>query len=160
MVIQFGMKAGIKIQSISDIITNSSTEVYTIYNIRDKQTIKDIVNALMGVGSDLRFDDVFNISMVVNEYAAEDLWDNSPELQEKFPTLNDFEDYLSELSDEELKVYADKWDDLYGWDYGRPFFDSYYVTFKDGIKHTPALERACMAINRLDSIFDHDAVFN
>ena len=47
LMIQFGMIAGIKIQSISDIITNSSTEVYTIYSIRDKQTIKDIVNAIM-----------------------------------------------------------------------------------------------------------------
>ena len=154
------MKAGIKIQSISDIITNSSTEVYTIYSIRDKQTIKDIVNAIMEVGSDLRFDDVFDIGMLVSEYAAENLWDNSPELQEKFPTLNDFEDYLSELSDEELKAYADKWDDLCGWDYGRSFFDGYYVTFKDGVEHTPTLERARMAINRLDSIFSHDAVFN
>lgn len=158
--IQFGMIAGIKIQSISDIITNSSTEVYTIYSIRDKQTIKDIVNAILGVGSDLRFDDVFDIGMLVSEYASEDLWDNSPELQEKFPTLNDFDDHLSELSDDELAVYADKWDDLYGWDDCRPFFDGYYVTFKEGVEHTPALERACKAINRLDSIFTHDAIFS
>ena len=152
--IQFGMKVGIKIQSISDIITNSSTEVYTIYSIRDKQTIKDIVNAILGVGSDLKFDDIFDIGMLVSEYAAEDLWDNSPELQEKFPTLNDFDDHLSELSDEELAVYADKWDDC------SPFFDGYYVTFKEGVEHTPALERARMAINRLDSIFTHDAIFS
>ena len=158
--IQFGMKAGIKIQSISDIITNSSTEVYTIYSIRDKQTIKDIVNAIMGVGGDLRFDDIFDIGMIVSEYAAEDLWDNSPELQEKFPTLNDFNDHLSGLSDEELTVYADKWDDLYGWDDCRPFFDGYYVTFKEGVEHTPALEIARKAINRLDSIFIHDAIFS
>ena len=158
--IQFGMKVGIKIQSISDIITNSSTEVYTIYSIRDKQTIKDIVNAIMGVGGDLRFDDVFDIGMLVSEYASEDLWDNSPELQEKFPTLNDFDNHLSELSDEELTVYAEKWDDLYGWDDCRPFFDGYYVTCKDGVEHTPALERACKAINRLDSIFTHDAIFS
>ena len=154
------MIAGIKIQSISDIITNSSTEVYTIYSIRDKQTIKDIVNAIMGVGGDLRFDDVFDIGMLVSEYASEDLWDNSPELQEKFPTLNDFDNHLSELSDEELTVYAEKWDDLYGWDDCRPFFDGYYVTCKDGVEHTPALERACKAINRLDSIFTHDAIFS
>ena len=150
----------INIQSISDIITNSSTEVYTIYSIRDKQTIKDIVNAILGVGSDLRFDDIFDIGMLVSEYASEDLWDNSPELQEKFPTLNDFEDHLSELSDEELSVYADKWGDLYGWDDCRPFFDGYYVTFKEDVEHTPTLERARMAINRLDSIFHHDAIFS
>lgn len=154
------MKAGIKIQSISDIITNSSTEVYTIYSIRDKQTIKDIVNAILGVGSDLRFDDIFDIGMMVSEWASEDLWDNSPELQEKFSTLNDFNNYLSELSDEELTVYAEKWDDLYGWGDYRPFFDGYYVTFKEGIEHTPTLERARMAINRLDSIFRHDAIFS
>ena len=160
LVIQFGMKAGIKIQSISDIITNSSTEVYTIYSIRDKQTIKDIVNAIMGVGSDLRFDDIFDISMLVSEYASENLWDNSPELQEKFPTLNDFNDHLSKLSDEELTVYAEKWYDFYSYDSCRSFFDGYYVTFKDGVEHTPALEKACKAINRLDLIFNHDAIFS
>ena len=39
----------ITIQSISDIITNSSTEVYTIYTKNDIKTIKSIVNALLAL---------------------------------------------------------------------------------------------------------------
>ena len=51
----------LKIQSISDIITNSSTEVYTIYTKNDIKTIKNIVNALLAVNGDSTFDDLFNI---------------------------------------------------------------------------------------------------
>ena len=102
----------INIQSISDIITNSSTEVYTIYSIRDKQTIKEIVNALLSVNGDLRFDDLFNIGMMVSEWAAETLWEESPDIQEQFPTLNDFDKYLATLTDDELENYADKYENI------------------------------------------------
>lgn len=145
----------INIQSISDIITNSSTEVYTIYSIRDKQTIKEIVNALLSVNGDLRFDDLFNIGMMVSEWAAETLWEECPELQEQFPTLNDFDNYLATLTDDELENYADKYDNLDIWD-ARPFYDGYFVSVKDDVEQTPVLERAIRAIHSFDSLFDHD----
>lgn len=145
----------IKIQSISDIITNSSTEVYTIYSIRDKQTIKEIVNALLSVNGDLRFDDLFNIGMMVSEWAAETLWESCPDIQEQFPTLNDFDNYLAKLTDDELENYADKYEnlDLY---YSRPFYDGYFVSVKDDVEQTPVLERAIRAIHSFDSLFEHD----
>lgn len=65
----------IKIQSISDVITNSSTEIYTVYDEKDIiQTIKDMVNSILTLGqSDLCFDDLFIIEMHWNE---EDLWED------------------------------------------------------------------------------------
>ena len=145
----------INIQSISDIITNSSTEVYTIYSIRDKQTIKEIVNALLSVNGDLRFDDLFNIGMMVSEWAAETLWNESPDIQEQFPTLNDFDKYLATLTDDELENYADKYENLDIW-YARPFYDGYFVSVKDDVEQTPILERAIRAIHSFDSLFEHD----
>lgn len=147
----------INIQSVSDIITNSSTEVYTIYSIRDKQTIKEIVNALLSVNGDLRFDDLFNIGMMVSEWAAETLWEESPEIQEQFPTLNDFDKYLATLTDDELENYADKYENLDIWD-DRPFYDGYFVSVKDDVEQTPVLERAIRAIHSFDSLFEHDVI--
>lgn len=145
----------VNIQSISDIITNSSTEVYTIYSIRDKQTIKEIVNALLSINGDLRFDDLFNIGMMVSEWAVETLWEESPELQEQFPTLNDFDKYLATLTDDALENYADKYENLGLWD-SRPFYDGYFVSVKDDVEQTPVLERAIRAIHSFDSLFEHD----
>lgn len=145
----------VNIQSISDIITNSSTEVYTIYSIRDKQSIKEIVNALLSVNGDLRFDDLFNIGMMVSEWAAETLWEESPDIQEQFPTLNDFDKYLATLTDDELENYANKYDNLDIWD-ARPFYDGYFVSVKDDVEQTPVLERAIRAIHSFDSLFEHD----
>lgn len=145
----------INIQSVSDIITNSSTEVYTIYSIRDKQTIKEIVDALLSVNGDLRFDDLFNIGMMVSEWASETLWEESPDIQEQFPTLNDFDKYLATLTDDELENYADKYENLDIWD-ARPFYDGYFVSVKDDVEQTPVLKRAIRAIHSFDLIFEHD----
>lgn len=57
------MNLKFSIQSAGDIITNSSTEVYTVWN-REKteKTIKDLVNSLLELGNtDLKFDDLFTI---------------------------------------------------------------------------------------------------
>ena len=120
-----------------------------------KQSIKEIVNALLSVNGDLRFDDLFNIGMMVSEWAVETLWEESPDIQERFPTLNDFDNYLSKLTDEELENYADKYENLDIWD-ARPFYDGYFVSVKDDVEQTPVLERAIRAIHSFDSLFEHD----
>lgn len=55
----------IKIQSISDVITNSSSEIYTVYDSEDiVKTIKDMVNSILALGqADLCFDDLFTIEI-------------------------------------------------------------------------------------------------
>lgn len=57
----------ITIQSISGVITNSSSEVYTIYYKEDIDNIKKLVNAILSTaGSDKTFDDLFCIEFIVD----------------------------------------------------------------------------------------------
>ena len=68
------MTTKIKIQSISDVITNSSTEIYTVWD-RNKigKTIKDMVNSILNLGqADLCFDDLFTIEI---HWEDEDNWE-------------------------------------------------------------------------------------
>lgn len=53
----------IKVKSITDVITNSSTEVFTFYNDGGIKTIKDTVNAILSInsGNKYTFDDLFEI---------------------------------------------------------------------------------------------------
>ena len=80
MMMHCGMKVDIKIQSITDVITNSSTSVFTIYTKNDIKTIKSIVNALLAVNGDSTFDDLFDIELLISYSVFEDLWNNSTEL--------------------------------------------------------------------------------
>lgn len=51
----------IKIQSVSDVITNSSTEVFIVYNLSNIDSIKELVNAILAIDGNYTFDDLFNI---------------------------------------------------------------------------------------------------
>lgn len=149
----------IKIQSVSDIITNSSTEVFTIYTSKDLETIKSIVNAILAINGSTTFDDLFNIGLMPDEYKIEQLYDENADIREKYPTLNDFDNFINGASDEELQEIAERWqDDHYDY-YGNTFFSGYWVTLKEGIELTPTLEQAIRAINTFDSIFEHDASY-
>ena len=55
------MKVDIKIQSISDIITNSSTQVFTLYKRQNKEDIIDLINAILAISGEYTFDDLFTI---------------------------------------------------------------------------------------------------
>lgn len=62
-----------KIQSVSDIITNSSSEVFMVYDESAFKSIKELVNAILeSTGVDYRFDDLFEIKAVVSEYFLEE----------------------------------------------------------------------------------------
>ena len=96
------MKVDIKIQSISDVVTNSSTEVFIRFSQSNKQDIKNIVDALLAIGSSYRFDDLFTIEMCINRYLVWDMYDNYEEIREKFKNHDDFYKYLETLSEKEL----------------------------------------------------------
>ena len=53
----------IKVGSITDVITNSSTEVFTVYSDNGIDFIKRMVNNILSLkgGNDLKFDDLFNV---------------------------------------------------------------------------------------------------
>lgn len=64
-----------KIRSITDVITNSSTEVFAYVDKGTIEKIKRLFNFIVSLTSGKGcFDDYFEISLVPNEY-AEDYWD-------------------------------------------------------------------------------------
>ena len=151
----------LKIQSISDVITNSSTEIYTIYTKNDIATIKNIVNALLAVNGDSTFDDLFDIELLINDSVFEYLWEDSSELQEQYPNSDDFYDYLEKLTDEsELDRLEDIWYDTHTWNCYMSFYDGYVVSIKPEIEKTEKLEKAMQAIQALDSIFSHEVSYD
>lgn len=160
MMMHCGMKVDIKIQSITDIITNSSTEVYTIYTKNDIKTIKSIVNALLAINGDSTFDDLFDIKLLINEDVVQYLWDNSKELQKEYPNEKDFYKYLKTCTNQnDLDRFEDIWYDD-PWHSCPSFYDGYSVTLKPGIEKTEKLEQAIKAIQTLDSIFDYEISYD
>lgn len=158
MITPTGLKVGIKIQSITDVITNSSTSIITMYNLTDKQEIKNIVNAILAIEGKHTFDDFFTIRFVIDEYVAMDIYQHYEEYQEQYPTEDDFIAYLDGLSDEEL----DHWDDIAKDMTYDPItiFGGYVIEINEGVEETPALKQAIKAIQSLDCIFDYEANYN
>ena len=148
---QNGMNVDIKIQSISDIITNSSTEVYTVYHLNDKDSIKNVVNAVLAINSNYTFDDFFTIKMFINEDALVYLYDHIEEIEKKYNTEDDFISYVHTLSDSELLKLEDE---LYDLDSYYNFFEGYYVSIRPDIEETEILQKARDVLNSLDNIFD------
>lgn len=145
----------IKIQSISDIITNSSTEVFTIYCTRNKEDIKDLVNAILAINSNYTFDDLFTIHMEIDSYIADVIYDNYEEISKKFNDSDEFIKYLETLSDKDLRPYEQMIYEL--WDYSsRPLYSGIYITLKEGLIETKTLSNAIIAINNIAFIFEHD----
>ena len=98
------MKVDIKIQSITDVITNSSSSVYTIYYQSDKNTIKHIFNTILSLNSDLTFDDLFEIKMQL-DYDSVEYFYNHSKYDKIFKDIDDFINYLESLTDEDLYKY-------------------------------------------------------
>lgn len=149
----------IKIQSISDIITNSSTEVFCMYSQRDKEEIKKLVNAILAISnSTVTFDDLFEIKMDVNWEAAYRIWDNDEEIQQKYEMDDDFFEFLKTLDDDQLKEYEKKMAGCYS-DTPMTLYDGYTVSVKQGVVETETVKKAKEAINYIKNIFDYEAAY-
>lgn len=160
MTMHCGMKVDIKIQSITDVITNSSTSVFTIYTKNDIKTIKSIVNALLAVNGNSTFDDLFDIELLISDSVFEELWDDSIELQKEYPNEDDFNKYLKTCTNQnDLDRFEDIWYDT-RYEFYVSFYDGYKVTLKPGIEKTEKLEQAISAIQTLDNIFDHEISYD
>ena len=65
-----------KIKSLTDVITNSSTEVFTIYNKEAVNKIKQMVNSILALSdatSNLTFDDLFEVDYRLYDYGTGEL---------------------------------------------------------------------------------------
>lgn len=149
------MKVDIKIQSISDIITNSSTEVFTRFKTSDKQVIKDLVNTILAINGTDVFDDFFTISMDISWFSALMIYQNYDEINSKFSDMAAFVRYLETLSDKELEPYEQMLWDCY--DYSpKPLYSGIYVDIKEGITESEELKKAVGAISNLAYLFEYD----
>ncbi len=149
----------IKIQSISDIITNSSTEVFCMYSQRDKEEIKKLVNAILALSNSVvTFDDLFEIKMNVNWDAAYHIWDNDEEIQQKYKSKDDFLEFLKTLTDDQLKEYEEKFEGCYT-DTPMTLYDGYTVSVKPRVVETETIKKAKDAINYINSIFYYEAAY-
>lgn len=92
----------IKIQSIRDIITNSSSEVFMIFTREGIKTFKEIISSLIGED----FDNRFNLEICLNEYALEEYENEKIDLS--------FEDWCFQRDE-------DNWE-------GSTYVEGFYVT--------------------------------
>ena len=154
----------IKVQSISDVITNSSTEVFIVYDSSNIDSIKHIIDAILSIDGHYTFDDLFTIKMNAAEYAVEDLyknWEDAFPNDPKPESLNDFWEVINALPQEELDKYVDIWESsqTYYWE-SYPFYEGYSVSIKEGVEKTDKLQKAVDAIRSLDTIFSLDYTCN
>lgn len=120
----------VKIQSISDLITNSSSESFVIYTKEGIEILKSIVSELLGKN----FDDYFMIHVDVNEDCIDDY------------DARDEEEANLSLVDWCFK-HCEDWNDYEGC----PAIESITILAKD-----PKDTRTAELLNRLPYIFESE----
>lgn len=147
----------IKIQSVSDVITNSSTEVFIVYNLSNIDSIKELVNAILAIDGNYTFDDLFNIEMQISEdfaWSMVDEWEYYFEEKCPYENWKGFYEHLCTLSKQELDEYEQMSESP------RSIYKGYSVSLKDGIENSDKLQKAIKAIQSIDSIFSIDYTSN
>lgn len=128
-----------KIIGFSDVITNSSSEVFTIYTEEGLEQIKKIVDAVLKVGgSELTFDDLFTIELCFDKDYA---WD---EYIEEYPDA-----VRENVSDEELLQFCKDYDNRHY--EGGTLIDGFNIIAKDEKNRDVA-----NILSGIDYIFDHE----
>ena len=159
----------IKIQSFSDVITNSSSSVFVVYTESNIKSIKDVVNAILAIDSEYTFDDLFDISMSINT----DLLEECEGLEEEFKELSDLfndenltwrqtitkviEIVNSYDSEKKNRLAELLWNVIDENDYEscvKSPYDGIIITPKD--PNNEVVSRAVIAISNLSEIFDID----
>ena len=153
---QNGMKVDIKIQSLIDVITNSSTSVFTIYSRQNIDDIKELVNAILAIDGNYTFDDLFDIKLLIDSDQAEFIWESDDKFSQEFPKFEDFYEHLENASEDELDQYEDILDDLQDCYDHFSLYDVFSITLKEEVKDSNIVKQAAKLINRIDIIFDHD----
>lgn len=155
-----------KIKSITDVITNSSTEVFTIYNDDSINKIKELFNTLItSSDKNVTFDDLFQVEYDINddyllEYYDEYLTANNlaEELLKwnKLVDSNGQYDYFYNLPTE-IKQKVIKYVEGNGY-CEIPFIDGYTIKLKENkdISDKPYYEKIASLLSGLDNIFVHE----
>lgn len=163
-----------KIKSLTDVITNSSTEVFTIYNKGAINKVKEMVNSILALSdatSNLTFDDLFEVDYCLNNYKKEELIINLVEkLKERglkehaeaikatVTTEEELWDYSKQnnIYDTVIKI-IEKFDDGYN-DYR--IVDGIRIKAKNNPNVDKAkLDKAVEMLNNIDHIFEQYACY-
>ena len=158
------MKLVMKVQSISDVITNSSTEVFIVYDSSNIDSIKHIIDAILSIDGHYTFDDLFTIKMNLAEYVLDDIyekWESFFPNNPKPENTKEFDEFINSLSQEELDECVNMLNSkqTYYWE-SHPFYEGYSVSIKEGIEKTDKLQKAVDAIHSLDTIFSLDYTYD
>jgi ABC-type uncharacterized transport system ATPase subunit len=146
-----------RINSITDVITNSSTSVFVVYAEHNIDSIKELVNSILAIEGKYTFDDLFDIELELNYYTIENFLDDLSDEFNELKENNDWDPIIKGYSPEKKKALVDELWDLINNSYS----DSYHKSPYAGIKITPKkdivnLADAARIISRIDGIFDLD----
>lgn len=132
----------VKIQSISDIITNSSSEVFTIYNQDGIDTIKDLVNSILKLSkSEYSCEDLFDFEFVWDEI-VEEYYNDDGGFEGTGQTIEEYRQHLQ--------------DDRLCWGEGSPVIIGIKVIPKLNI---PECKEAADILSTIDNIFKSDVFY-
>lgn len=101
----------IPIQSVTDVVTNSSSEIFVIYRKSDFEFIKELINELLKlVDSNKTFDDLFELKIWTTEEAEED-----------YVKSGSSQDFIDWCMDKDLEINIDE---------RNPYIESYTIDAK------------------------------
>lgn len=160
----------INIQSVSDLITNSSTEVFLTYSSSTADDIRNLVTSILSlVDSSKTFDDYFTIEMNIDyeELACilEDLVDDWDKHLDKFPWIEEYykeynerngygEAIMESLDEETIKSVFDYYNDIF---YNRPRYMYYGYTIRSKVVD-PIVDKVIIALESIPSFFGLDYI--
>lgn len=142
----------IKIQSISDIITNSSSEVYTILEYDSVESVKRIIDSILALaGHGFHWYDFFKIEEDFDEddalYYHKSEWENSKheEGEEyKTPSREELVDFVHDFNEG-------------AWDCAEGHVIETYLKF---IPIDPDAKESAALLHKLNDLFDAQIVYN
>lgn len=156
----------INIQSISDLITNSSTEAFVVYDESNIKDIKNLVNHILSLlDSSKTFDDYFTIEMLINYddlnwifdqyYENEDYYEDVPEFKTYGEMgLKEARNFVESLPIDRIEKIFDWANDCCYWDRRYRLYEGFSVNAKD--ENNPLVHKVAIAINNIDTIFNVD----
>lgn len=163
-----------KIKSLTDVITNSSTEVFTIYNKGAINKVKEMVNSILALSdttSNLTFDDLFEIDYCFDIYEIEELINQLAEKLKERGNKEHAEAIKTTVTTEEELWNYSKQNNIY--DVVMEIIeeidnDTYDYRMVDGIhikaKNNPNVDKAKLGkavemLNNIDHIFEQYASY-
>lgn len=163
-----------KIKSLTDVITNSSTEVFTIYNKGAINKVKEMVNSILALSdttSNLTFDDLFDVDYCFDIYEIEELINQLAEKLKERGNKEHAEAIKTTVTTEEELWNYSKQNNIY--DVVMEIIeeidnDTYDYRMVDGIhikaKNNPNVDKAKLGkavemLNNIDHIFEQYASY-